>query len=48
MRGRSGVLHTGHHVIRVPGGASRTATASTTVYFAELDNAEIDAYVATG
>lgn len=48
MRGRSGVLHTGHHVIRLPGGASRTATASTTVYFADLDNAEIDAYVATG
>ncbi|MFT4165880.1 MAG: Maf family protein [Microlunatus sp.] len=48
MRGRSGVLHTGHHVIRLPGGAARTATASTTVYFADLDNAEIDAYVATG
>lgn len=48
MRGRSGVLHTGHHVIRLPEGASRTATGSTTVYFADLDNAEIDAYVATG
>lgn len=48
MRGRSGVLHTGHHVIRLPSGAARTATASTTVYFADLDNAEIDAYVATG
>lgn len=48
MRGRSGVLHTGHHVIRLPGGSARTATASTTVYFADLDNAEIDAYVATG
>ena len=35
-------------MIRLPGGASRTATASTTVYFADLDNAEIDAYVATG
>ena len=48
MRGRSGVLHTGHHVIRLPDGTSRTATGSTTVYFADLDNAEIDAYVATG
>lgn len=48
MRGRSGVLHTGHHVIRLPGGTSRTATGSTTVYFADLDNTEIDAYVATG
>jgi septum formation protein len=48
MRGRNGVLHTGHHLVRLPGGASRTATASTTVFFADLDNAEIDAYVATG
>ena len=48
MRGRNGVLHTGHHVIRLPAGTTRTATASTTVYFADLDNAEIDAYVATG
>lgn len=48
MRGRSGVLHTGHHLIRLPGGASRAATASTTVFFADLDNAEIEAYVATG
>ena len=48
MRGRSGVLHTGHHVIRLPGGATRTAIASTTVHFADLDDAEIEAYVATG
>lgn len=48
MSGRSGVLHTGHHLVRLPGGVSRTATASTTVYFADLDNTEIEAYVATG
>ncbi|HEY5981148.1 MAG TPA: Maf family protein, partial [Microlunatus sp.] len=48
MRGRSGVLHTGHQLIRLPDGATRTATASTTVHFADLDDAEIDAYVATG
>lgn len=48
MRGRNGVLHTGHHLIRLPDGVSRTATASTTVYFADLDDAEIQAYVATG
>ena len=48
MRGRSGVLHTGHHLVRVPGGATRTATASTTVFFADLDDGEIEAYVATG
>lgn len=46
MRGRSGVLHTGHHVIH--GGNARTAVASTTVFFADLSDAEIDAYVATG
>jgi septum formation protein len=48
MRGRSGVLHTGHHLVRLPGGTSRTATASTTVHFADLDDDEIEAYVATG
>ena len=48
MRGRSGVLHTGHHLVRLPGGESRTATASTTVHFANLDDAEIAAYVGTG
>lgn len=46
MRGRSGVLHTGHHV--VAGAAARTATASTTVHFADLGDAEVDAYVGTG
>jgi septum formation protein len=48
MRGRSGVLYTGHHLVRLPGGSSRTATAATTVYFADLDDAEIEDYVATG
>lgn len=46
LRGRTGVLHTGHHVIR--GAGSRTAVASTTVHFADLSDAEIAAYVATG
>ena len=50
MRGRSGVLHTGHHVVRLDRGGRRTlsAVASTTVHFADLDDAEVDAYVATG
>ena len=54
MRGRSGVLHTGHWVVddRDPdeGGTSGSlgATASTTVHFADLDDDEIAAYVATG
>jgi len=53
MRGRSGVLHTGHWVVddRDPddGGTSGSlgATASTTVHFADLDDDEIAAYVAT-
>lgn len=48
MRGRSAVLHTGHHLIRLLDGATRTAVATTTVFFADLDDAEIEAYVATG
>jgi septum formation protein len=50
MRGRSGVLHTGHWLIdeRADGGATLGATASTTVHFAEVSDREIDAYVATG
>jgi septum formation protein len=50
MRGRSGVLHTGHHVLLRRDGAeqARSAVASTTVHFADLSDAEIDAYVATG
>ena len=49
MRGRSGVLHTGHRVILRENGAEavRDATASTTVWFADLSDAEIEAYVAT-
>jgi septum formation protein len=46
MRGRSGVLHTGHH-LRI-GDATRTRGARTVVHFADLSDAEIDAYVATG
>src|SRR5688500_10611948 len=50
MRGRTGVLHTGHHVILREGGQSlaRSAVASTTVHFARLADAEIAAYVASG
>jgi len=50
MRGRSGVLHTGHRVILRQGRSEtvRDATASTTVWFADLSDAEIEAYVATG
>ena len=50
MRGRSGVLHTGHWLIdeRGSGGPTLGATASTTVHFAKLSDEEIEAYVTTG
>ncbi|MBI9115144.1 Maf family protein [Sanguibacter suaedae] len=54
MRGRSGVLHTGHWVVdlRDPeeGGTGGTlgATSSTVVHFADVTDEEIEAYVATG
>ncbi|WP_068396858.1 Maf family protein [Kribbia dieselivorans] len=59
MRGRTGVLHTGHWLIdtretaaddpdAAGTGATLGATASTTVHFGDLDDAEIEAYVATG
>jgi septum formation protein len=48
MRGRSGVLQTGHCVIDLRSGARASATASTTVHFGTPDDAEIDAYVASG
>ncbi|MDN4483001.1 Maf family protein [Demequina lignilytica] len=51
MRGRTGVLHTGHWLVDDRGGgtaATLGATSSTVVRFADLSDAEIDAYVATG
>lgn len=54
MRGRSGILHTGHWLIDLreadEGGTAGAvgATASTLVHFADLTDEEIQAYVATG
>jgi septum formation protein len=54
MRGRSGVLRTGHWLVDVrepeDGGTGATlgAVAATTVHFADVTDAEIEAYVATG
>ncbi|TWJ24030.1 septum formation protein [Micromonospora endolithica] len=60
MRGRSGVLHSGHCLIDLaagpraeadqqnPAGRRAEAVASTTVHFADVDDDEIAAYVATG
>lgn len=46
MRGHSGSLHTGHWLILDD--AATGAVVSTIVHFAELDDEEIDFYVATG
>ncbi|NED99733.1 Maf family protein [Phytoactinopolyspora halotolerans] len=54
MRGKTGILHTGHWLVDVrPAASGGTggalgSTASTKVQFAELSDAEIDTYVATG
>ncbi|MDQ2849392.1 MAG: Maf family nucleotide pyrophosphatase [Actinomycetota bacterium] len=51
MRGRAGVLHTGHWLIddrEDSTGATFGVTCSTVVHFADLSDAEIEAYVATG
>ena len=48
MRGGSGVLYTGHCLRDTATGRVAAATASTTVSFADLSDAEIEAYVATG
>lgn len=54
MRGRSGVLRTGHWLVDTRGpddggsGASIGELSSTLVRFGQVSDAEIDAYVATG
>jgi septum formation protein len=54
MRGRSGILHTGHWLVDLRDGehggtgATLGATASTVVHFADVTDEEIEAYVATG
>ena len=48
MRGRSGVLRTGHSLVDTGTGREAAATASTTVEFADVTDEEIAAYVATG
>jgi septum formation protein len=48
MRGRVGVLHTGHCLVDTNTGRRVCRGVDTTVRFAELTDAEIDAYCATG
>lgn len=48
MRGRTGTLHTGHHLIDLGSDRSAEAVGSAVVTFAAVSDGEIDAYVATG
>lgn len=48
MRGCAGVLHTGHCVIDTATGRRARGVGSTRVEFADLSDAEVEAYVATG
>ena len=52
MRGRTGVLHSGHAVVRLsPGSAPREAdavAAASVTFAADVTDAEIDVYVASG
>ena len=48
MRGRSGVLHTGHCLVRVGDDDIAEAVASKTVWFADVTDQEIAAYIGTG
>ncbi|KJK55600.1 Maf family protein, partial [Saccharothrix sp. ST-888] len=48
MRGRDGVLQTGHCVIDTATGKQSSATAATTVRFGDPDDAEVAAYIASG
>jgi septum formation protein len=48
MRGRTGVLHTGHCLLDLARATEVPRSVTTTVHFAYLGDEEIDAYVATG
>jgi septum formation protein len=48
MRGRSGVLHTGHCLVDLVGRREVTRPVATRVHFADVGDDEIEAYVATG
>jgi septum formation protein len=48
MRGRSGVLHTGHHLTELSSGRHAEGVGATVVHFADVTDQEIEAYVVTG
>jgi septum formation protein len=48
MRGKIGILHTGHTVIRLDNKQTISRVVSTKVQFANVDDEEIISYVASG
>ena len=48
MRGKYGYLHTGHWVMDLTSGQVRSGVAGAKVEFADISDAEIDAYVKSG
>lgn len=48
LRGRSGVLRTGHCVVDSATGGRASGVAATEVFFGDFDDGELDAYLATG
>lgn len=48
MRGQSGVLHTGHTVVRLHDGTMAHGVSSTRVFFASPSPEEIETYIASG
>jgi len=48
LRGRSAILRTGHCVVDTKSGERASAAAATEVRFGDYDDAELDAYLATG
>lgn len=48
LRGKSGLLHTGHCIIDTEKGIEISDVATTRVFFADMTDDEIESYVATG
>jgi septum formation protein len=48
MRGRSGVLHTGHCLCDLTSGRRLVRSVDTVVHFADVSDEEVEAYIASG
>jgi len=48
LRGKSGLLHTGHCIIDTGKEIEISDVVSTKVFFADMSDVEVDGYVATG